>query len=127
MLKYSPNSLDDLNITDNMKFYALLTLTGVIIFIGTVFYHYVEEFAWVDAYYFSVIALTTVGFGDFSPVTTIGKIFTTIYILVGIGILVAFVSIFADRMINNQAIRKEIRHLENLDKKLQQNKEKEGE
>ncbi|MCA9324653.1 two pore domain potassium channel family protein [Candidatus Saccharibacteria bacterium] len=71
---------------------ALITLgTGVIV------YHFVEKLPWVDAYYFSVITLTTVGYGDISPQTTFGKLFTTFYILVGVGIISAFVTQFLKR------------------------------
>ena len=35
--------------------------------VATVFYHFVESWTWVDAFYFSSVAITTVGFGDLSP------------------------------------------------------------
>jgi voltage-gated potassium channel len=66
---------------------AILTLT-----IGTIVFHYVEKFSWVDAYYFSVITLATVGYGDFAPKTDFGKIFVTFYIMVGVGIITTFIS-----------------------------------
>jgi voltage-gated potassium channel Kch len=47
--------------------------------------------------YFSVITLTTVGYGDFSPQTPAGKIFTMIYVLVGLGLISGFVYLLADR------------------------------
>lgn len=59
---------------------------------GTVFYRFVEDLAWLDSLYFSVITLTTVGYGDFSPATSTGKVFTMFYVLVGIGIFVALVT-----------------------------------
>ncbi len=71
---------------------ALLALTT-----GTVVYHLVEKFPWVDAYYFSVITLATVGYGDFTPHTNFGKIFTTFYIFVGVGIITTFISYAARR------------------------------
>ena len=60
--------------------------------IGTVFYRFVEGFSWIDAYYFSVVTLATVGYGDLAPRTTAGKLFTTFYIFVGVGILATFFS-----------------------------------
>jgi voltage-gated potassium channel len=60
--------------------------------LGTVFYHFVEHLTWLDAYYFSVITLTTVGYGDITPHTAAGKIFTTFYVMFGIGIITTFIS-----------------------------------
>ena len=59
---------------------------------GTVVYMRLEGWSPVDALYFSVVALATVGFGDLVPTTDIGKLFTVGYILFGVGILAAFVS-----------------------------------
>jgi voltage-gated potassium channel Kch len=52
----------------------------------------VEHFKWIDSYYFSVITLATVGYGDFVPHTNFGKIFTTFYIFIGVGIITTFIS-----------------------------------
>jgi voltage-gated potassium channel Kch len=59
---------------------------------GTVFYHFVEKFSWVNAWYFCVVTLSTVGYGDIVPRTDIGKLFTTFYIIIGVGIITAFFS-----------------------------------
>jgi hypothetical protein len=37
----------------------------------------------LDSLYFSVITLATVAYGDFSPYTMAGKIFTVFYIFIG--------------------------------------------
>ena len=66
---------------------ALATLA-----VGTVAYSALEGWSLVDLLYFSVVALATVGFGDLVPTTDVGKLFTVGYIIVGIGILAAFVS-----------------------------------
>lgn len=71
---------------------GLLTLALTLIGGGAVFYHQVEDLSWVDSFYFTVITLTTVGYGDISPQTTAGKIFTMFYVLIGIGILVALIT-----------------------------------
>ncbi|MBO6517698.1 MAG: two pore domain potassium channel family protein [Bacteroidia bacterium] len=70
----------------------LLLTTVIIIGLGTVVYHYVEGWSWIDSVYFSVITLTTIGYGDFYPTTDGGKLFTIIYILLGIGIILSFIN-----------------------------------
>lgn len=67
---------------------ALLTIAG-----GSIFYHHVEKLTWVDSLYFTVVTLGTVGYGDIVPHTTAGKLFTSFYILFGIGIIAGFANI----------------------------------
>lgn len=73
---------------------ALLILI-VLLISGTVFYSSVEGWGIVDALYFSVVTLATVGYGDLAPQTTAGKLFTIVYIFVGIGLFVAVATAFA--------------------------------
>ena len=68
-------------------FYSVLLL----LLFGTIFYHAYEGWSWIDSFYFSVITLSTVGYGDFSPKTPVGKLFTALYILIGLGILTNFI------------------------------------
>ena len=70
----------------------LLITTIFIVSFGSVVYHYLEGWSWVDSIYFSVITLTTIGFGDFAPATPEGKIFTIFYIVIGIGIILSFIN-----------------------------------
>jgi voltage-gated potassium channel len=77
---------------DKHVYRVLLAATLGILTLGTVVYHFLEKLSWVDAYYFSVITLTTVGYGDIVPHTAAGKIFTTFYVLAGVGIITTFVS-----------------------------------
>lgn len=60
--------------------------------LGTVVYHFTEKFTWLNSYYFSVVTLSTVGYGDYVPHNDIGKIFTTFYIFAGVGIITTFIS-----------------------------------
>jgi hypothetical protein len=80
------------------QFRSLALLSVIAIASGTGFYSFVEGLRFVDALYFSVVTLTTVGYGDFAPQTDAGKLFTAVYVLVGIGILLAFVTTIATKM-----------------------------
>ena len=79
------------------QFASLALLASVAIISGTGFYSLVEGLRLVDALYFSVVTLTTVGYGDFAPQTDVGKLFTAVYVLVGVGILLAFVTTVATK------------------------------
>ena len=63
--------------------------------VGTIYYHNVEGWSWLDSFYFCVITLSTVGFGDLSPTLPGTKIFTIVYILLGLSIFVSLVNMLA--------------------------------
>lgn len=65
---------------------TVIVLMAVCLAGGTVFYHLVEKLSLIDAFYFSSMTLTTVGYGDFVPRTNIGKIFTSVFAFMGIGV-----------------------------------------
>jgi len=70
---------------------------------GTIFYSLVEGWDPLDALYFSVISLATVGYGDLTPDTALGKVFTIFFVLSGVGVLVVFVSEVARQTITRTA------------------------
>ncbi len=74
----------------SQRIFLLLFLLAPVVGVGTVFFHMVEGWSWVDSYFFSVITLSTVGYGSLVPATTLGKLGTTVFIFVGLGIF-AFV------------------------------------
>ncbi|MGH7141497.1 MAG: potassium channel family protein [Minisyncoccia bacterium] len=83
-------------------FQALLWLAMSILAIGTVTYHATEKWGWIDSLYFSVTTLTTIGgYGTLYPHTEGGKLFTILYILVGIGILLGFINALAEHALRD--------------------------
>ena len=77
------------------KYRGILYWVVLILIGGAFFYSRVEGWSLVDSFYFCVVTLATVGYGDLAPETTAGKLFTSFYILFGLGILAAFVNLLA--------------------------------
>lgn len=62
---------------------------------GTVFYHHIEGWSWLDSYFFTVVTISTVGYGNLVPVTALGKIGATVLIFVGLGVFAIAIHQFA--------------------------------
>lgn len=60
---------------------------GATLVFGTFIYHWLEGWSYLDALYFCVISLATIGYGDLTPSTPLAKGFTIFYVLNGIVIL----------------------------------------
>lgn len=73
--------------------FLVLTLAGIVGG-GTVFFHRVEGWSWLDSYFFTVITLSTVGYGSLVPATALGKIGATVLIFLGLGVFAVAVQQF---------------------------------
>ena len=83
---------------------ALPLVAGALVLTGTLFFWRFEEgWSLIDALYFCVVTLTTVGYGDLHPTSAGTQIFTIIYILTGLGILVALLSSVAQNFLEQKA------------------------
>lgn len=84
----------------NSRVQVLMAMTAILITIASSFYVWAEGWGWLDSVYFSVITIATVGYGDFSPKTDLGKLFTIFYVLTGLGLFVATATSIADSIIS---------------------------
>lgn len=84
-------------------FRATASLALLLLVSGTIFYHSVEGWSWIDSLYFSVTTVSTVGIGDLAPQTDIGKLFTVVYIFVGVGVFVVLFTQFAAALLRTEA------------------------
>lgn len=81
---------------------GLLGFTLVMVLTASLFYRAVEGWPMLDAVYFAVITISTVGYGDFSPQTGLGKLFTIFYVLIGLGIFVAVATSVAEVILSQR-------------------------
>lgn len=74
------------------EFRVLMFVLITLIASGTIFYSSVEGWDVIDSLYFSVMTMSTIGYGDLHPTTTLSKLFTITYALLSIGVFVAVVT-----------------------------------
>ena len=84
---------------------ALPVVAGALVLTGTLFYWRFEDWTIVEALYFCVVTLTTVGYGDLAPTSAGTQIFTIVYILTGFGVLVALLTSVAEKYLEQKAER----------------------
>ena len=75
------------------------------IFVGTFIFWNIENWTVIDSFYFSVSSLTTVGYGDLTPSTQFGKLVAALYILFGVGIVLASLGVIGKDFLNREETR----------------------
>ena len=81
------------------------TYKAIVLFLGAILtgvfgYGFFFEYPWVDAFYMTIITITTVGFGEVYPLTDASKIFTIFLILTSISIYGYVVSVVSEYLSN---------------------------
>ena len=83
-------------------FYIFVCLLAV----GVVAYSFVfEHWTIIDSLYFTVVMLTSAGYGDISPTTPSGKIFTALFALVGIILLGMVLGVVGSSLVEEQVVQ----------------------
>ncbi|WP_417289968.1 potassium channel family protein [Corallibacter sp.] len=97
------------------KIYIALWLFVFIVVVGILGFRVLSNYSWVDAFYMTVITITTVGFGEVQPLDDTSKIFTTFLILTSVFIVGYAISIITEYILSNN-------NLEELKQKKMQKK-----
>ncbi len=72
-----------MEVVDRIKL-GIIVMAGVIT-IHSLIFMYLDNLNIIDAFYFSIVTISTVGYGDHVPQTELGKIISSLYILIGVG------------------------------------------
>ena len=100
---------------------TILILTGLLIILSSISVFTIEhpvnpEFgALLDSFWWSVVTLSTVGYGDVVPVTPEGKVFSVILIGMGIVLIGTLTGFLTDYFIDDEEL---IARLERIEDKL---------
>ena len=81
-----------ISIKHDIEFRVLLFLLLTLLVGATLFYSSVEGWSIIDALYFSVMTMSTIGYGDLVPTTTWSKLFTIIFSILSIGFFAAVIA-----------------------------------
>ena len=84
------------------EFRALAFMTSVLLLSGTLYYSYAEQWSLLNSFYFSVMTMTTIGYGDLTPTTDLSKIFTIIYAFISIGVFVSLAAKLATALFTHR-------------------------
>ncbi|MBN1621809.1 MAG: two pore domain potassium channel family protein [Endomicrobiales bacterium] len=64
---------------------------AIVLFTGTFGFMITEKLSFADAVYFTIVTVSTVGYGDVHPTSSASKIITIVLIIMGVGTFVGFI------------------------------------
>ncbi|WP_414470071.1 potassium channel family protein [Methanobacterium sp. ACI-7] len=79
-------------------------ILGVIAY-GTIGFHLIEGQTWIVSFYWTFVTIGTVGYGDYSPETSLGMFFTISLIILGIGSFAIAIEAIVDFLIQRQQMK----------------------
>ncbi len=83
--------------------YALLALSAAIL-LGTIGFHFIERWPLADSLYVTVQTLTTVGYGDQTPRSGMGRMFAVAVMLIGAGGVALAVSTIVQSVVQSELV-----------------------
>ncbi len=126
MLRYTKSLTGFLYVLKNKKFelMTLLTLSTFFIFISGIMLYVFEGdnknpniHNILDAFYWALITISTVGYGDIAPVTSEGRMVTMLIIITGIGLISFVTSIIVSSFNERLGVLREDRVVQEVGKK----------
>lgn len=83
----------------------LLISIIVLVAVSTVFFRYIEDWTWLDSFYFSISTITTTGYGDLYPKSEIGKIYNIFFLILSLILILMFINTMNVHYIERKKVR----------------------
>lgn len=90
-------------LTSQSWLFAALTIL-LTVAVGSIGFALIENLSLVDAVYLATQTVVTVGYGDLPPKTQLGRIFATVFMLVGAGAVVYALSTLAQQIVLSEVL-----------------------
>lgn len=94
-----------------LRLRVYISILIIVILVGILGMMVFENRTLLDSFYFVVVTISTVGYGDIHPVTEAGKLLTIGIILIGVGCFVGLAATTLDLMIENRERATRLRNL----------------
>lgn len=89
----------------------LVSLPIAVLVFGTIGFMVLEGLSFADAFYFTIVTISTVGYGDIHPTNLASKLFGIVLIIVGIGTFLTIITNIAQMLIQRGQNRLRVRRL----------------
>ncbi len=87
------------------KIYLSLALMLMVMAFGVFGYRFISDYSWIDAFYMTIITVTTVGFSEVRPMGPEGKIFTVILIVTSVFIFGFAISVITEYVLGRNSLQ----------------------
>lgn len=82
------------------KLNVFLIIFALVLVIGTVSFSAIEKISLIDAFYFTITTISTVGYGDVHPITESGKMLAVLIIVLGVGTFLGVIANSVEILLN---------------------------
>ena len=97
------------------RFRIILLAVFAALALGTVAFHLIEGWSILDSLYVTVQTVTTVGFGDLTPHTLLGRAFATVFMMLGVGVVLYALTSTVQSIVHSELVAR-YRHSRQMSK-----------
>ena len=73
-------------------------MSAILLLVGTFLFSFLEQWSFIDSFYFTVSTMTTVGFGDLTVTSDVSKLLTSLYMLLSVPLLLVAIEFTVEVM-----------------------------
>ncbi len=82
-----------------------MALLVMVLLFGVLGYRFLSDYTWIDAFYMTIITVTTVGFSEVRPLDAEAKIFTVILIITSVFIFAFAISVITEYVLSRNSLQ----------------------